>query len=107
MTADGDVLAIKNWKGREEILGGNLKALRRGEQVLFSSSPATDVAIREPGDPVEIDVFCSATTDLRVYAGKPPREVRLDQELVRIPQGAGLITFEHLARGEHVVSLSY
>jgi hypothetical protein len=107
LTADGDVLAIKNWKGGEEIFGGNLRVLRRGKQVLFSSNPSTDVAIREPEAPVEIQVFCSATTDLRVYAGKPPREVRLDQGLVRAPQGAGLLTFEHLAKGEHVLSLSY
>jgi hypothetical protein len=107
LTADGDVLAIKNWKGGEEIFGGNLKVLRRGEQVLFSSNPAADVAIREPGAPVEVHVFCSATTDLKVYAGKPPREVRLDQGLVRTPQGGGLISFERLAKGEHVVSLSY
>jgi hypothetical protein len=107
LTADGDVLAIKNWKGGEEIFGENLKVLRRGKQVLFSSNPATDVAIREPGAPAEIHVFCSATTDLRVYAGKPPREVRLDQELVRAPQGVGLISFAHLAKGEHVVKLSY
>jgi hypothetical protein len=75
--------------------------------VLFSSNPATDVDVRQPGAPAEIHVFCSATTDLTVYAGKPPREVRLDQVLVKASQGGGLISFEHLAKGEHVISLSY
>ena len=92
----------------DEVAAGAIThALRFTCPVTRSSNPATDVAIREPEAPVEIHVFCSATTDLGVYAGKPPREVRLDQGLVTAPQGGGLISFEHLAKGEHVVSLSY
>ena len=104
---DGDVLAIENAKGQEEIFGGNVKVLRHGNKVLFSSDLATDVAIREPDTPDEIHVFCSAATDLKVYAGKPPRQVRLDQALVKPLQDSGLLTFAHLAKGEHVISLSY
>jgi hypothetical protein len=116
LTADGDVLAIKDGNIGEEIFGGNLKFLQRGQQVLFSSNPATDVVLRESPAPVEVHVFCSATTDLRIYAQKPPREVRLDQGLapyqmvrglVTPPQAGGFISFGRLAKGEHVVSISY
>jgi hypothetical protein len=107
LTADGDLLAIKEGNSVEEIFGGNLKLLQRGQQVLFSSNPATDVALRESPAPVEVHVFCSATTDLRIYAQKPPREVRLDQGLVTPPRAGGFISFERLAKGEHVVSIRY
>jgi hypothetical protein len=107
LTADGDLLAIKDGNSGEEIFGGNLKVLQRGQQLLFSSNPATDVALRESPGPVEVHVFCSATTELRIYAPKPPREVRLDQGLVTPPQAGGFISFERLAKGEHVVSIRY
>jgi len=107
LTVDGDLLAIKHGNSVEEIFGGNLKFLQLGQQVLFSSNPATDVALRESPAPVEVHVFCSATTDLRIYAEKPPREVRLDQGLVTPPQAGGFISFERLAKGEHVVSIRY
>jgi hypothetical protein len=107
LTADGDVLAIKHGNGVEEIFGGNLRLLRRGELVLFSSNPATDVALREAPARVEVHIFCSAITDLKIYAEKPAREVRLDQGLVTLPQARGFISFERLAKGEHVVNITY
>jgi hypothetical protein len=107
LTVDGDVLAIKHGNGVEEIFGGNLKFLQRGRQPLFSSSTATDVALREAPASVEVHVFCPATTDLKIYAEKPAQEVRLDQGLVTPPQAGGFISFERLAKGEHVVSISY
>jgi hypothetical protein len=107
LTVDGDVLAIKHEDGVEEILGGNLKFLQRGQQLLFSSSTATEVALREAPASVEVHVFCSAITDLKIYAEKPAREVRLDQSLVTPPQAGGFISLERLAKGEHVVSISY
>jgi transcriptional antiterminator Rof (Rho-off) len=116
LTADGDLLAIRQGSGVEEIFGGNLKFLQRGRQVLFSSNPATDVALREAPAAVEVHVFCSAITDLRIYAEKPAREVKLDQGLapyrtvrglVTPPPAGGYISFERLAKGEHVVSITY
>jgi hypothetical protein len=119
LTADGDVLAIQEGNGAEEIFGGNLKVLQRGTQVLFSSMPASDVAIRESlqaADPkdgsalrnaVEIYVFCSATTDLKVFTEKPPKEVRLDQTLVAAPQAGGFISFARLSKGEHTIFIVF
>jgi hypothetical protein len=107
LTADGDVLALKHGNGVEEIFGGNLRWLRRGKQLLFSSNPATDVALRQAPAPVEVHVFCSAITDLKVYAEKPVREVKLDQGLVTPRQAGGFISFERLAKGEHVVNIHY
>jgi hypothetical protein len=107
LTADADVLAIKHGNGVEEILSGNLKVLQRGRLVLFTSSPATDVALRESPTALEVQIFCSAMTDLKIHAEKPAREVRLDQGLVTPRQAGGFISFERLAKGEHVVSISY
>jgi hypothetical protein len=107
LTAEADVLAIRHGNSVEEVFGGNLKFLQRGRQVLFSSSPATDVVLREAPAPVEVHVFCSVITDVKIYAEKPAREVRLDQGLVTPPQAGGFISFERLAKGEHVVSISY
>jgi hypothetical protein len=107
LTAEADVLAINHGNGAEEIFGGNLKSLKRGEQVLFSSNPAADVTLREAPAPVEVHIFCSAITDLKIYTEKPARDVRLDQGLVTPPQAGGFISFERLAKGEHVVSISY
>jgi hypothetical protein len=113
LTADGDVLAIKHGNGVEEVFGGNVRLLRRGKQLLFSSSPATDVALRAAPAPVEVHVFCSAITDLKIYAEKPAREVTLDGVGTGAPwraltgQAGGFISFERLAKGEHVVSISY
>jgi hypothetical protein len=107
LTVDGDVLAIKHGNGVEEIFGGNLKSLQRGRQPLFSSSTSTDVALIEAPASVEVHVFCSAATDLKIYAEKPAREVRLDQGLVTPAQAGGFISFERLAKGEHIVSISY
>jgi len=107
LTVDGDVLAIKHGNGVEEIFGGNLKSLQRGRQTLFSSSIATDVALSEAPASVEVHVFCPATTDLKIYLEKPAREVRLDQGLVTPAQAGGFISFERLAKGGHIVSISY
>ena len=101
------MLAINHGNDVEEIFGGNLKSLQRGRQVLFSSNPATDVALREAPAPVEVHVFCSAITDLKIYTEKPPREVRLDQGRATPTQAGGFISFERLAKGEHIVSISY
>jgi hypothetical protein len=127
LMADGDVLAIQDGNGVKEVFGGNLKVLQRGTQVVFSSIPASDVAMRESSqaaDPsllsgealretsalhnaVEVHVFCTATTDLKIYAEKPPKEVRLDQGLVSAPQAAGFISFARLSKGEHAISITY
>lgn len=107
LTAESDVLAIRNSNGEEEVFGGNLKDLRRGKDVLLSANPATDVTISQPSAPVEIHVFCSAKTDLIVNTGKTPREVSLDRTLVKAPRVADSLTFGQLAKGEHIISIRY
>jgi hypothetical protein len=107
LTAEADVLAINRGNDVEEIFGGNLKSLQRGGQILFSSNPAVDVALREAPAPVEVHIFCSAITDVKIYTEKPAREVRLDQSRVTPSQAGGFISFERLAKGEHVVSINY
>ncbi len=107
LTAEADVLAVNHGNDVEEIFGGNIKSLQRGGQMLFSSNPAADVTLREVLDPVEVHVFCSAITDLKIYTEKPAREVRLDRGLVTPPQAGGFISFARLAKGEHIVSIRY
>jgi len=107
LTAEADVLAISHGNDGQEILGGNLKSLKRGEQVLFTSNPAVDVTLRGIPAPTEVHIFCSAMTDLKIYTEKLPKELRSDQALVPPPHAGGFISFEHLAKGEHVVSISY
>jgi hypothetical protein len=107
LTVDGDVLAIKHGNGVEEIFGGNLKSLQRGQQLLFSSSAGAEVALREAPASVEVYVFCSVISDLKIYAERPAREVRLDQGVVTPAQAGGFISFRRLAKGEHIVNISY
>jgi hypothetical protein len=107
VTSDGDVLAISKVNGGEAILSGNVKVLQRGTHTLFSSNRATNAVIRESPDLVEIHLLCSAITDLKIYAEKPTREVRLDQGLATAPAAGGFISLERLTKGDHVVIIRY
>jgi hypothetical protein len=107
LTAEADVLAINHESDPQEIFGGNLKSLQRGEQVLVTSNPAADVTLHGIPAPTEIHIFCSATTSLKIYMEKLPREVRSDQALVPPSRAGGFISLERLAKGEHGVSISY
>ncbi len=107
LAAEADVLAINHENDAEEIFGRNLKSLKSGEQVLVISNPAADVTLRGIPAPTEARIFCSSITSLKIWVEKLPREVRLDQTLVTPSGAGGLISFERLAKGEHVVSISY
>ena len=107
LTTDGDVLAISKVMGEDEVFSGNAKLLQRGARAIFTSDRITDVALRETPDFAEVHLFCSAMTNVKIYAKRQPSEVKLDQGLVTAFQAEGFISLEHLTKGDHVVSISY
>jgi hypothetical protein len=107
LSTDGDLLAVTQANGATEIFATHLKSLQRGGQLLASSSAPADLARRETPDAVEVHVQCSALSNLKIYAAKTAREVMLDQGAVNPSQAVGLISLEHLAKGEHVIKITY
>jgi len=114
-SADAEVLAVNQGNAVEEIFGRHLRSLQRGGQVLFSANPATDVTLRDASAwaPQEVHIFCSALTDVKIYVENWPSNVTLDGGRMGAPsrafagQAGHFISFERLAKGEHVVNIKY
>ena len=115
VSADAEVLAVNQGNAVEEIFGRHLRSLQRGGQVLFSANPATDVTLRDASAwaPQEVHIFCSALTDVNIYVENWPSNVTLDGGRMGAPsrafagQPGHFISFERLAKGEHVVNIKY
>ncbi len=107
ITADGDVLAVSESDGTQQIFSADVHSLRRGQQLLFSSTAAIDAVLRESPSLAELQVLCPAETSLKIRAERQPAEVTLDQGRISAPVVAGFLSLAYLAKGEHVVRISY
>ena len=107
LTADAEALAVKLGNGVKEIFGAKILSLQGGGQRLLSASAPADLVLRLAPDSAEVHAFCSTATDLKIYAAKPPQQVMLDEGVIHPAQTGAFISFERLAKGEHVIKIRY
>jgi hypothetical protein len=107
VTADGEVLALRDREGLREIFVSQARSLRRDQQALFSSTAAIDALLRTSPSFVELQLVCAREIDLKILAERPPAEVTLDETRVTPSLVGGYVSLAHLSEGEHVVRISY
>jgi hypothetical protein len=107
ISADGSSLVVNQRNSGEEILAVQVRSLRRGQQVFLSANPAVAVAADNYPSFVDLHVTCAGETDLRILPKKPPVEVLVDQTPAPPAFAEGFISLAHLAKGEHVVRITY
>ena len=107
ISADGSSLVVNERDAVEEILAAQVRFLRRGQQVLLSANSAVEVVLdRNPSSDI-FQVVCAVETDLKMFPKKTPVEVSVDQVRITPTFAEGFIILSHLAKGEHVVRISY
>jgi hypothetical protein len=106
LSADGDALAVINQAEATDIFAENLRSIERRQQAVFSSSAPVDVVMRKTSAAEEFHIACTSETDLKIRAERKPAELTLDGAKV-VPQAGEIIVFPQLAKGEHVVRVSY
>jgi hypothetical protein len=107
ISADGASLVVNEKEGTEEILVAQMRSLRRGQQAILSANPALDVVLDRSTSLDDLHVVCAGETDLRILPQKKPVEVMVDQVRTTATVAEGFIFLAHLAKGEHVVRISY
>jgi hypothetical protein len=106
-SADGSSLVVSERGTIEEILAAQARALHRGQQVLFSANSAVEVVLDRNPSSDDFHVVCAVETDLKMFPKKQPVEVSVDQVRTTPTFAEGFIILSHLAKGEHVVRISY
>jgi len=107
LTADAEVLALRNRDNQREIFVSQARSLRREQQPLFSSTAPIDALLRISPSSVELRVVSVRGTNLKVFAERTPVEVTLDQARVTPSLVGGYVALAPLTRGEHVLRISY
>ena len=107
ISADGSSLVVNERGSVEEILAAQMHSLRRGQQLLLSANPAAEVVLDETPFFADLHVMCTGETNLRLFPKKQPVEVIVDQVRATPTFAEGFISLAHLAKGEHVVRISY
>jgi hypothetical protein len=106
-SADSSSLVVSERDGVEEIFAAEVHSLRRGQQSFLSANPAAEVVLDENPSFAELHVMCTGETDLRILPKKQPVDVIVDQVRATPTFAEGFISLAHLAKGEHVVRISY
>ena len=107
ISADGNSLVVNERDALEEILAAQVRFLHRGQQVLLSANSAVEVVLERNPSSDNFQVACAIETDLKTFPKKKPVEVSVDQVRVTPTFAEGFIILSHLAKGEHVVRISY
>jgi hypothetical protein len=129
LTTDGNLLAFHEREGLREIfisqarslrrpvpgfsdrlqraMSGALGTGRREKQSLLTSTTAVDAVLRMSPSFVELQLDCRRETDVKMLAERPPAQMTLDQVHTAPAWAGGYISLAHLAKGEHVVRISY
>jgi hypothetical protein len=107
ISADGSSLVVSERDSVEEIFAAQVRSLRRGQQLLLSANPAVDVVLDNNPSFADLHVMCTGETDVRILPKEKPVEVIVDQVRAAPTFAEGFISLAHLAKGEHVVRITY
>jgi hypothetical protein len=107
ISTDGSSLVVSERGSGEEIFAAQGRSLRRGQQLFMSANPAVEVVWDNQPSFTNLHVICTGETDLRIFPKKQPVEVIVDQVRITPTLAEGFISLAHLAKGEHVVRISY
>jgi hypothetical protein len=73
----------------------------------LSANPAVDVVLDNNPSFADLHVMCTGETDVRILPKEKPVEVIVDQVRAAPTFAEGFISLAHLAKGEHVVRITY
>ncbi|MDR3673938.1 MAG: hypothetical protein P4N24_00505, partial [Acidobacteriota bacterium] len=107
ISTDGASLVVIEKDGVEEILSAGVRSLRSGQQTLLSANPAAEVVLEESPSYDEVHLVCASETEVKLFPKKQPVDVMVDQAHTIPTLAGGFISLVHLAKGEHVVRISY
>jgi hypothetical protein len=107
ISADGSSLVVSERDSVEEIFAAQVRSMRRGQRLFLSANPAAQVVLDNHPSFVDLHVMCTGETDLRIFPKKQPVEVIVDQVRATPTFTEGFISLAHLAKGEHVVRISF
>jgi hypothetical protein len=74
---------------------------------MMSANPAVDLVLDKNPSVDDFHVVCASETDLKIHPEQEPVEVMVDQARATPIVRQGFISLAHLAKGEHVVRISY
>jgi hypothetical protein len=107
ISADGSTLVVNERDSIEEFFAAQVRSLRRGPQLMMSANPAVDLVLDKNPSVDDFHVVCASETDLKIHPEQEPVEVMVDQARATPIVRQGFISLAHLAKGEHVVRISY
>lgn len=105
---DGRVLAdLKSAAAETFLIADATRLSARDQALLLSCSAPISAALRRTQRGEQVDVDCTAQTNLEIRAPQAPRSVLVDG--VRVPgrAGDGMISISGLTQGTHVVRIEY
>jgi hypothetical protein len=107
ISTDGNSLVVNERDGVEEFFAATVRSLRRGSQLLMSVDPAVELVLAKNHAVDDFDVVCTRETDLKIHTEQQPVAVMVDQVRATPIVKERFISLAHLAKGEHVVRISY
>ena len=107
ISTDGTNLVVIEKDGVEEILSAQVRSLRRGQQTLLSATSAVEVVLDKSPSYDDVHLVCASETEVKLFLKKQPVDVMVDQAHTTPTLAGGSISLAHLAKGEHVVRISY
>ena len=107
ISADGSILVVNERDGAEEFFAAQVRSLRRGSQLLLSANPAVELVLAKNPAVDDLHVVCTRETDLKIPTERQPVAVMVDQVRATPIVGGRFVSLAHLAKGEHVVRISY